>query len=73
MLSIKRLWFIILARKGISIVATRVRWQTEIDKRCVCSLFSMWKAAEMLSIKRERFAILARKGISIVARVRLQK
>ena len=58
MLSIKRVRFIIPARKGISIVA-RVHWQKQT--RYVYILRSKCgKTPEMLSIKRERFVILAR-------------
>ena len=66
-LSIKHVRFIILARKGISIVA-RVRWQKQT--RYVYILRSKrGKPPEMLSVKRVRFITLARKGISIVAKV----
>ena len=62
MLSIKRVRFIIPARKGISIVA-RVRWQKQTSRRYVYIFFVLnVENTKMLSnsIKRVRFIILAR-------------
>ena len=67
MFSVKRVRFVILARKGISIIASAL---AATDKIYVYILRSKCgKTPEMFSIKCVRFVILVRKGISIVASV----
>ena len=70
MLFRKRVWLIILAQKGLSIVA-RVRWQKQTRYMCIFFVLNVEEHQKcFLKIKRVRFAILlARKGILIVARV----
>ena len=71
-LSTKCVPLVIIARKGISIVAS-VLWPQHTTYMCIFFVLNVEKTPEMFSIKRVRFVILVRMGISIVASVLWQQ